>query len=200
MILRRRCLALLAAVVVLVGALSVASSDEDAVEATTGEVTDSSYAAPDGTRVLRQSIVVPAPPKAVWDVFTTEAGWRSLGIAFVAIDFRLGGLIETSYDPAAKAGLPSNIRNRILAYLPLRMLALQAEQAPPGFPAPELLPRLFSVFEFEAIAPSQTRITVSGVGYGEGEAFEKVYRLFERGNRWTLATLHERLAAAAAAR
>ncbi len=36
---------------------------------------------PDGTRTLRQSIVVAAPIQAVWEAFCTAAGWRSWGAA-----------------------------------------------------------------------------------------------------------------------
>ena len=83
------------------------------------------------------------------------------------MDLGVGGLIETSYDASAKAGLPTNIRNCVLAYLPLRMMVLQAEQAPPGFPAPELVPELPSVSELEPVEAQRVRITVSGVGYQE---------------------------------
>lgn len=178
-------------------ALSLARAEDKPAD---GDVVDSSYEAPDGSRVLRQSIVVPATPEEAWAIFTTAEGWKRLGIPFVVVDFRVGGLIETSYDANAKAGLPTNIKNRVLAYLPLRMLSLQAEQAPPGFPAPELLGELFSVFEFEALEGDRVRITVSGVGYREGERYDKVRRLFEQGNAWTLKKLRADLVKARAAR
>ena len=40
------------------------------------EVRDTSYVAPDGSRVLQQSIVVPATARQVWDAFTTTEGLR----------------------------------------------------------------------------------------------------------------------------
>ena len=179
------------------GALSFARAEE---EPAADAVVDTSYEAPDGSHVLRQSIIVPATPEETWAIFTTAQGWKRLGIPFVVVDFRVGGLIETSYDPNAKPGLPTNIRNRILAYLPLRMLAVRAEQAPPGFPAPELLDELFSVFEFEALEGDRVRISVSGVGYREGERYDSVRRLFEQGNAWTLRKLRADLVKARAPR
>jgi hypothetical protein len=175
----------------LAAVLSLAASGQEEP----GKAVETSYDAPDGTRVLRHEILVPASREAVWKVFTTAEGWKgALGIAFAQVDFRLGGLIETSYDPKAQPGLPTNIKNRILSYLPLRMLSIQAEQAPPGFPAPDLLPQLFSVIELAEAGEGLTRVTVSGVGYRKEERYEKVYRLFQTGNAWTLQRLRQHFA------
>ena len=157
-----------------------------------GKVVETSYDAPDGTRVLRHEMLLRASPGDVWTALTTAEGWKAgFGIPFVKMDFRLGGLIETSYDAKAVPGLKTNIRNRVLSYLPLRMVSMQAEQAPPGFPAPELLPHLFTVMDGAEGGDGLVRITVSGVAYGKGEAYDKVYRLFQEGNAWTLRRLHE---------
>lgn len=171
------------------------AEDPAAAPAADGTVVDASYEAPDGTTVLRQEVVVTASLEEVWSVFTTAEGWKRLGVAFAHVDFGLGGLIETSYDAGAARGDEGNIHNRILAYLPLRMIALQAEKAPPSFPAPELLPKLFSVIELEPLETGRVRITVSGVGYREGEAYDRVRAMFTQGNAWTLRKLARNLAA-----
>ena len=181
-------------------AYPLARGEEPAPAPDDGAVVDSSYDAPDGTRVLRQSIVVPATLEQVWKIWTTAEGWKSFAVPFAVVDFRVGGMIETSYDAQAKPGLPTNIRNRILAYLPLHMIALQAEQAPPNFPAPELLPELFAVMQFDTLEGERVRITVSGIGYREGERYDLVYRMFEQGNAWTLRKLRQMMLAARAER
>lgn len=146
----------------------------------------------DGRRMLRQEIVVDAPLNDVWHVFTTSEGWESWAVAFANVDFRVGGIIETSYDPHAKPGDPANIRNKVLSYLPYRMLSIQAVQAPPGFPHAELLPNLHSVIEFEAVDESRTRVIINGVGYGEGEGYDRLLEFFRRGNAWTFEKLRQR--------
>lgn len=156
------------------------------------DVANTSYVAPDGTRVLQQSIVVPAALEDVWHAFTTTDGIRSWAVPVADVDFRLGGIWESSYDRDAEIGDPANIRNRYLSYVPMRMISFQAVQAPPDFPHPEVLEDIFTVVEFEALGPERVRVTESMMGYRSGEAYDAVYRLFERGNAWTFRQLHRR--------
>lgn len=161
------------------------------VWANDAQVTDSSYTAPDGTRVLEQSIVVDADVEAVWHAFTTTEGLKTWAVPSAWVEFGIGGYWETSYDPDAEFGHPDNIRSRILAYQPLEMIAIQAVQAPPGFPHPELLGSLFSVFTFEEL-DGDVRITAAGVGYAGGEGYDRLYEFFRQGNAWTLRQLGQR--------
>jgi uncharacterized protein YndB with AHSA1/START domain len=137
---------------------------------------------------------VPAGPADVWEALTTTAGVTSWAVPVADVDFRLGGVWESSYRLDARIGDPGNIRNRFLSYLPLRMVAMQAIDAPPGFPHADLLADLFTVIELEELAPDRTRVTVSGVGYREGEGFDVLYRHFDTGNAWTLEKLRTRFA------
>lgn len=146
----------------------------------------------DGSRVLRQEIVIDAPVEDVWDAFTTSEGWESWATPFAHVDLRVGGLIETSYKPDAKRGDAGNIHNRILSYLPFRMLSIRAVQAPPGFEYADLLSELHSVIEFEALAGKRTRVAISGVGYRSGEGFDKLLGFFRQGNAWTFERLKRR--------
>ncbi len=100
-------------------------------------------------------------------------------------------IIETSYDANAKPGDPANIHNKVLSYLPYRMLSIQAVKAPPGFPHAELLPNLHSVFEFEPVGENHTRVIISGVGYGKGEGYDQLLEFFRQGNAWTFGALHK---------
>jgi uncharacterized protein YndB with AHSA1/START domain len=163
-----------------------------AAAAAAQEVENTSYRADDDTRVLQHRITVEAPAADVWDAWTTTEGIRSWAVPVGRIDFRLGGIWESSYNLDARIGDPGNIQNRILAYLPDRMLTIQAVAAPPGFPHRELLSEIFTVIELEALDAARTRVTVSMVGYASGEGFDVLYGHFEKGNAWTLEKLRQR--------
>jgi uncharacterized protein YndB with AHSA1/START domain len=159
------------------------------------EVQDISYVAADGTRVLQQAIVVQAPSADVWTAFTTSEGFASWAAPVAFVDFRLGGFIESSYDPKGKIGAPGNIRNEIVAYVPQRMLATRNVQAPPAtaFDAPTFQ-QLHTVIFLDPVGARATRVTVVQPGYGTGEKFDGVYTHFARGNAWTLQQLVKRFA------
>jgi uncharacterized protein YndB with AHSA1/START domain len=141
------------------------------------------------TRTFEVSGVVPAPPAAVWKALTTADGWRRMGVPFAVIDFRVGGVIETNYSAAAHAGQPDNIKNQIVAFVPGRMMALRNVQAPPTFPYPAEFATTATVFELRPAAHGATRITVTGVGYGEGPAYDWLLDKFRQGDAWTLEQL-----------
>ncbi|MDX1622843.1 MAG: SRPBCC domain-containing protein [Gemmatimonadota bacterium] len=156
-------------------------------------VVDTSYVTDDG-RVQQLQIVVSAPIDSVWSALTTTEGIRSWAVPVAEVDFRIGGTWESSYDPEARIGNAHNIVNRYLAYVPERMIAIQAVEAPPGFPHPEVLSEIVHVIELENLGHGRVRVTESGVGYREGPTHDAVYALFEKGNAWILKQLHRRFA------
>jgi uncharacterized protein YndB with AHSA1/START domain len=165
-----------------------------ATVALAANVADTSYAAPDGTRVLRHEIVVPASAAEVYRAFTTAEGWRTWAVPFAQLTpgLSVGAIMETSYNPAAKPGDANNIKNKVLAYIPDRLFAFQVVQAPQGFKRADLLARVFTVAEFEAVDTRRTRIKLSMLGYGSGAAFDELYAFFSKGNAWTAQKLAAR--------
>lgn len=155
---------------------------------------------PAAARELRQEIVLDVPVERAWELFTTEEGVERWMVPRAEIDFRLGGAFRTSYQPEVDLGGDEAIVNRILAYEPERMLALQNVQAPPGFENPELFQQTWEVIRFEPLEPEQgrerTRIVITGLGYGEGEEWDRLYAFFERGNASLLDKLREVVASA----
>lgn len=152
-----------------------------------------SYRAADGSRVLQQSIELPAPLAEAWAAFTTTEGFRAWAAPVAQVDLRLGGFIEASYDPDAKIGAPGNIRNEIVAFVPQRMLAMRNRQAPPNtaFDA-AAFQKLHTVVLFEPLGERRTRVTITQPAYPAGEPWDTVYRQFEAGNGWSLTQLHKR--------
>jgi uncharacterized protein YndB with AHSA1/START domain len=154
-----------------------------------------SFVAPDGTRTLDLRAVIPAAPAAVWDAWATTDGFRSWAAPVAAVDFRLGGTMEASYDFAAKPGDRDNIRNQIVAFVPGRMFAIRNVQAPAKAPFDvDAFQSLHTVVLLEPGGTTATRVEVVMPGVGTGPAYDSVYKHFEWGNAYVLDSLRKRFA------
>lgn len=173
---------------------------------TTAAAADPAPATQPATRPARgdtvtSSTVIAAPAAEIFDCFRTPEGIvRSWGVAKAKVDFRVGGQIRTAYNAAADLDSDQVIVNTILAYEPNRMLAMKA--TPPAG-APDWLRAIcdagWSVITLEPVGPDRTRVTVTGMGYGPGEMFDKAYSFFEQGNAETLRLMRARLSRPSAA-
>jgi len=158
---------------------------------TAAEVENTSYAAADGTRVLRHEAVVDAPVADVWEAFTTTEGVMSWMVPKAVVDFGIGGTLEASYSLDATFPSPNNIRHEFMAYLPHEMIAMRVVQCPPGTPNADILEKLWAVITFTPEG-EKTRVAIAGAGYGEGEGYDAVYQFFDQGNTWTFGQLQKR--------
>lgn len=152
-------------------------------------------AAPVGGRTLTHSAIIHMSAEELFAHFTTAEGIvRAWSVAQASVDFRVGGEIRTAYDANADLDAPTSIVNTILAFEPGRMVTIKAT-APEG--APEWLQLVcreaFSVITFEPVSPSATRLRITGVGYGEGEMWDRAYAFFDKGNQWTLDQMKQKL-------
>lgn len=147
----------------------------------------------DDSLTMVHSVEIGASPARAWAAISTADGWKQWAVPVAFADFRIGGDIETSYDPSAVRGSPANIRNRILAFVPGRMLAIQAVQAPPGFPHPEALARLWTVIEIEPLDGDRSRVILTSPGYDRSPAHTRLLGFFRYGNRESLKNLKESL-------
>jgi uncharacterized protein YndB with AHSA1/START domain len=152
-------------------------------------VKESSFIEPNGDRVLQESIVVDAPAATVWKAFTDEATIKAWNAPLAHIDLRNGGTIEESDDPKATPGGPQTVRHRIITYLPGRLLVLRNISAPTGLPGAELYPTIIQIITLEPLSDRQTLVTLSGTGYGAGDAYDKLYAFFRQDNAAYLASL-----------
>ena len=155
-------------------------------------VENTSFVEANGQRVLQLSILVPAGPDKVWEALSTEAGWKTWAAPTAYVDLRLGGTIETNYAAGKAKGDPSNIINRIEAYVPGRLLAIRNVQAPKGFFSTDAFGQTATIMELVPAGEGKTRVILSNVGYGQGADFDSVYKHFEWGDAYTLAELARR--------
>lgn len=145
-----------------------------------------------GPRTLCHEAVVDAEPSEVWALISTSEGWRSWAAPVAHVDLRVGGEIETSYNPSAVIGGPGNIHNRIVAIRVNSALGIRIAEAPPGFPHAEEARTLATMINLTR-AGDGTRITIAMSGFGEGAAYEALYGFFDAGNAYTLNKLVERI-------
>lgn len=143
-------------------------------------------------KVIQHEAIIPATPHDVWTAFTTSEGLRSFVAPVVEIDFRIGGIWESSYNVNNPIGDSTNIQNEVIAFIPERMVAIRIKRTPPGFPNPEIASTLSTIIEFVPIDSIKTKVIVSMVGWKEKPEYEMVYQLFSRGNEYTLNSLLKR--------
>ncbi|BCW87039.1 hypothetical protein sos41_01650 [Alphaproteobacteria bacterium SO-S41] len=174
--------------IALAALLAYAVTARAAAPAEFPHVADTSFVEANGDRSIQLSIIIAAPPEKVFAAFATIEGWKSWAVPFALGEPRVGGVIETSYDPAAKAGDPGNIQNQIAAWIPNRLVVLKNLKAPAGFEHADLFAKTATIIE---LAPegAGTKVTLSGVGFGAGPGFDALYAGFSWGNAYGLENL-----------
>lgn len=135
-----------------------------------------------------------APVAAVWKVWTSGEGYKLVGVAQADVDFRVGGLIRSHYSATGALGDEETIENRILAYEPQRMIAIQIAKPPKSFPFKEAWKSTWTVVTLTDAGNNRTHVRVASMGYGNDKESAAMRRFFESGNASTLKTLQERFA------
>ena len=136
-----------------------------------------------GRNVLTHTVTVEGELKDVWALFTTTGGCLSWMTPFANIDFREGGIGETSYDPNAKPGDAGNIVSRYLKIEPMAYYESKLERIPKDNPYGEVLMDLTSRVAFEAL-PGKVKVSIAMIGWNDSEAHNNVRKFFESGNTW----------------
>ncbi len=130
--------------------------------------------------------IVNAPPAEVWKVFSTAEGFKLLGPAHAEIDLRIGGLIRSHYKPEARLGQPGTITNRILAFEPGRMMTIQIDNPPNGFPFMNVYQQVWTVMTITDVGGGRTHLRIAGHGFTAEEESQRMREFFRTGNQWTL--------------
>lgn len=153
-------------------------------------IKDQSFKDVDGHRVLQIMTVVNAPLDDVWKAFTTDDGFKRWAVPVTHITLGNDGMMESSYELTSKIGDPDNIKNKIIAYLPEKLIVLQNSHVPKGGPFdPVLIASIRTIITFEPVDAAHTRVTEAQVGYGEGAGYDDMYKHFRDGNAYALHTL-----------
>ena len=89
--------------------------------------------------------IVEGSIEQVWVALTTSEGLRSWRAPHAEIDFGIGDVMWTNYNPQGRLGDPGTIENAILSFEPQRMLSVKVSKAPANFPFPNAIHEMWTV-------------------------------------------------------
>lgn len=147
--------------------------------------------AQENDRVIRKEVVVSASRDSVWDAWTTEEGIKSFFAPDCRVELRVGGPYEMLFLPEDQPpGARGGEGNRILSFLPKELLTF-SWNAPPQFAAVRPY-RTRVVLQFTDTPAGGTRVTLSHLGWGDGEEWNAVYDYFDAAWARVLTNLQKR--------
>ena len=133
---------------------------------------------PEMEKILTKQTTVDATTAQVWQAWTTEAGLQTFFAPAANVELRPGGLYEILFFPDEEEGRRGAEGTRLLSYVPQRMLSFQWN-APPQYPQARW-EHTWVVVELAAAGEGKTDVTLTHLGFGEGEEWEQVYQYFDR--------------------
>lgn len=145
-------------------------------------VVEGSFNAPDGSYTLEQSVVIEAPAEVLFNAYTDPKEFVRWNAPHAWSDLRVGGSLEASYAKEAHQGDPTNIKQRIVTFLPNRLIVFQNVQSPPGFPHPEEFRRTYIVLRYVPVQANRTRVSVAITGFGDTPADKELEGFFRGGD------------------
>ncbi|TVQ82785.1 MAG: hypothetical protein EA380_00330 [Phycisphaeraceae bacterium] len=130
----------------------------------------------DGERAIHARAIVPVAPEEAFRLWSSSEGIKEFLGVDSRIELKIGGPYELLFAPDAPEGTRGSEGCRILSYLPGRMLSF-SWNAPPSFP--EIREEhTHVVIEFESVAPGVTSVTLTHLGWRDGEDWDAVYEYF----------------------
>jgi uncharacterized protein YndB with AHSA1/START domain len=163
-------------------ALCMAAGAALAEPTKTPDVADTSFVTTDGARTLQEAVAIDAPVAILWKAFTDTEEFKRWNSPVAAVDLRVGGSLEASYDLKHKLGDPDNIKHRIITFLPERLIVFQNVQAPHELPHADRFQRTVIVLQFEPLGPRRTRVVLSCTGWAADPESDALYRFFQADN------------------
>jgi len=145
-------------------------------------------------RMLRKQVTVAAPLAEVWKAWTTTEGVKTFFGPEAKVEAVVGGPFEIYFGPSQPEGLRGSEGCKVHSVVPMKLLAF-TWNAPPTIPAIRNSGVHTVVYiELEESGPNQTRVTMTHVGWGAGEDWDKTYQYFDRAWDAVLGNLRYRFA------
>ena len=133
--------------------------------------------------------VIGASVAEVWKVFTTSEGYKALGVTLAEVDFKVGGIIRSRHGTGGVLGDEETIENQIMAYEPMRMIAMRIHKPPKTFPFQQAWKQGWTVITLTDLGEGRTHLRAASVDFGTDEESQAMRRFFERGNQQVIETL-----------
>ncbi len=129
-------------------------------------------------KAIRKEIVVDESRDRAWHAWTTTEGIKSFFAPDARIELKIGGRYEMYFLPEdSPLGKRGGEGCRILSYLPREMLSF-TWNAPPQFPLVREM-RTHVIVQFADVGEKQTKVTLTDIGWGEGDGWAQVYDYFD---------------------
>ncbi|MBT3318133.1 MAG: SRPBCC domain-containing protein [Clostridia bacterium] len=126
-----------------------------------------------------KSVTIEKSLNEVWWAWTTHEGLFTFFGADNKIELKPGGVFEIYFLMDNPYGLRGSEGCKVLSFLPQKMLSF-SWNAPPQFPdirSDEY--KTWVVVEFEQVGESETRVTLTHLGWPESKEWNKVYDYFD---------------------
>lgn len=129
-------------------------------------------------KAIALSIKIKAPIDSVWKRWTTEKELQKFFAPVCHIELKPLGLFEILFMPNAPQGQRGAENNRILAVQEKKMISFTWD-APPQYP--EIRKQRTSVsIHFYPVTASESIVTLTHTGWGQGEDWNTVFNHFEQ--------------------
>ena|GEM_PF-41468 len=132
---------------------------------------------PKQRRAIRKQVDVAAPLSEVWEAWTTSEGAQTFFAPGARIELRRGGPYELFFDPGAPEGSRGSEGCAVISMEKERRLSF-TWNAPPSLPSVRGHHTRVDV-RFEE-AEAATRVSLTHVGWKEGEGWDEYYEYFTR--------------------
>jgi len=127
-------------------------------------------------RAVTAEVTVNAAVAEVWKAWTTGEGIKSFFAPGCKIELRVFGAFEIYFNPDGPPGQRGAEGNMILAIQPHKMLSFTWD-APPTL-SNVRQQRTSVVLRFNDLGNNQTKVTLTQIGFGEGEEWDKAFEYF----------------------
>ena len=136
-------------------------------------------------KALRFEVAVPTSLDDVWAAFTTPEGLSTWLWRDVRVDARPGGDWLAIFPQSTGGGT-------IVSLTPKKQIVISA-LAPDRFPVVRAT-RTQAIFEFAAVSPTSTKVTLVQTGWKSGAEWDAAYTYLADGNAQLLEQLYQRFA------
>jgi hypothetical protein len=146
----------------------------------------------DDATTLTTEGMVTAPLLELWNVFTTDEGYKKLGVAQARIHAHPGGMIWTSYDPGAVLGSPQSIGTEILTIELTRTkgtIRTRIQHPPEGFPFVPAHKTVRTSIQITPIDDQHSHLSITMNGFDASDKSQKMREFFSTANAWVLQKL-----------